>query len=154
MKIHTNASSSPDVRALPGDRTDRGRSRRLKASHLAVIVHLVALAEATGAWAQQPMPTHRAEAANVVRELRRIRVACRYGVSPEPRVPANVNLVLYNGDRTQVGMNRLSRLMHDSPLDVHVAQTLSLDQTAAAHRALAAHHVGKLVMRVHAQRPL
>lgn len=84
----------------------------------------------------------------------RAKVACPYGVSPEPRVPPNVDLMLYNGDRTQVGINKLSRLMHDSPLEVHVAQILSLDQTVAAHRALAEHYVGKLVMRVHAQRSL
>lgn len=76
------------------------------------------------------------------------RVACPYGVSPEPRLSADRELLLYNGDRTQQGTKKLGQFIDAGPLEVHLAKVFSLDQAAAAHRALSEHYVGKLAMRV------
>jgi NADPH:quinone reductase len=76
------------------------------------------------------------------------RVACPYGVLPQPRVSPDKELILYNGDRSQAGTKKLSQLINTGPLEVHLAQVFTLDQAAAAHRTLAEHYVGKLAMRV------
>ncbi len=76
------------------------------------------------------------------------RVACPHGVMPEPNTPLGMRLNLYNGDRSQVGMAKLNRLIESGPFDVHIARSFLLDQAAEAHRALASHFVGKLALRV------
>lgn len=76
------------------------------------------------------------------------RIACPYGVTPEPRVSPGKELLLYNGDRNRAATSRLNKMIDTGPFEVHVAQVFALDQAAAAHRALEEHYVGKLALRV------
>lgn len=76
------------------------------------------------------------------------RVACPHGVMPDPNVRSGVELIRYNGARGKDATDKLNRLIDSGPFDVHVARTFPFDQVVEAHRALAAHYVGKLALRV------
>ncbi|WP_222048351.1 quinone oxidoreductase family protein [Rhizobium bangladeshense] len=76
------------------------------------------------------------------------RVACPYGVMPDPNIRPGVELIRYNGARGQDATDKLNRLIESGPFDVHVARTFPFDQVVDAHRALATHYVGKLALRV------
>ncbi|MQA91229.1 MAG: zinc-binding dehydrogenase [Gemmatimonas sp.] len=78
----------------------------------------------------------------------RARVACPYGVVPEPQIPPGRHLILYNGERSPAATSRLNHLIDSGPFEVHVARTFSLDQASAAHRSLEEHYLGKLALRV------
>jgi NADPH:quinone reductase len=76
------------------------------------------------------------------------RVAVPHGVMPVPAVPPGAQLLLFNGDRSAAATTRLNTSIDAGPFEVHVAHTFPLDRAADAHRALAAHYVGKLALRV------
>jgi NADPH:quinone reductase-like Zn-dependent oxidoreductase len=76
------------------------------------------------------------------------RVACPYGVMPDPNVRPGVEFIRYNGTRSQDATDKLNRLIDSGPFDVHVARTFPFEQVADAHRALTTHYVGKLALRV------
>lgn len=76
------------------------------------------------------------------------RVACPYGVVPEPQVPPGRQVILYNGARGPAATSRLNQIIDSGPFEVHVARTFGLDQATAAHRALEEHYLGKLALRV------
>jgi NADPH:quinone reductase-like Zn-dependent oxidoreductase len=76
------------------------------------------------------------------------RVACPHGVMPEPKVRSGVRLIRYNGDRNQVAIAKLNRLIESGPFEIHVARTFPLDQAVEAHRALGIHYLGKLALRL------
>jgi NADPH:quinone reductase-like Zn-dependent oxidoreductase len=67
---------------------------------------------------------------------------------PDPNVRPGVELIRYNGARSQDATDRLNRLIDSGPFDVHVARTFPFDRVVDAHRALATHYVGKLALRV------
>jgi NADPH:quinone reductase-like Zn-dependent oxidoreductase len=74
------------------------------------------------------------------------RVACPYGVLPEPTVPDGVQLFMYNGDRTQTATDRLNAIIDSSSFEVHIDRTFPLSEVVEAHRTLGTHYVGKLVL--------
>jgi NADPH:quinone reductase len=76
------------------------------------------------------------------------RVAVPHGVMPVPAIPPGAQLLLFNGDRRAAATTRLNESIDATPFEVHVARTFPLDRAADAHRALAVHYVGKLVLRV------
>ena len=76
------------------------------------------------------------------------RVAYPNGVQPEPRARATVQLSSYNGEPDLDIITRLDRLIEAGPFEVHVARTFPLAEAAEAHRALGAHYLGKLALRV------
>lgn len=76
------------------------------------------------------------------------RIACPYGVMPEPKVPTGMSLILYNGDRSGAGIAKLNQLIESGPFEVHVARTFTLDRAAEAHQALGTHFLGKLALRL------
>jgi NADPH2:quinone reductase len=75
------------------------------------------------------------------------RVAYPHGVTPEPKVGPGVRVSNYDVRIDQGAIAKLNRLIEAGPFEVHVARTFPLDQTAAAHRALAEHFLGKLALR-------
>jgi NADPH:quinone reductase-like Zn-dependent oxidoreductase len=74
------------------------------------------------------------------------RISCPHGIMPEPK--DRPGLSRYNGDITQVGFNKLNRLIETGPLVVHIAAIYPLDQAAEAHRMLGTHYLGKIALRV------
>lgn len=76
------------------------------------------------------------------------RVACPYGVQPEPNTKQGVELRMYNGEHDSCATDRLNSLIESGPFTVHIDQTFPLEQAAAAHQALASHYVGKIVLKI------
>lgn len=74
------------------------------------------------------------------------RVACPYGVLPEPTVPDGVQLFMYNGDRSQTATDRLNAIIESSSFKVHIDRTFPLSEVVEAHRMLDTHFVGKLAL--------
>jgi NADPH:quinone reductase len=75
------------------------------------------------------------------------RVAYPNGVEPEPKARAAVSIQSYDGQPNPQSIEKLNRLIEEGPFEVHIARTFQLDQAADAHRALDAHHLGKLALR-------
>jgi NADPH2:quinone reductase len=75
------------------------------------------------------------------------RVAYPNGVEPVPKVRPAVSVRSYDGTPTPQAIEKLNRLIEAGSFEVHVARTFRLDQAADAHRALDAHHLGKLALR-------
>jgi NADPH:quinone reductase len=61
------------------------------------------------------------------------RVACPYGVFPEPNVPTGVQLLMYNGDRSQTATSTLNEIIGSSSFEVHVAGTFPLSTKLWRH---------------------
>ena len=76
------------------------------------------------------------------------RVACPYGVMPQPRLSPDRKLFFYNGNRSPDATTRLNRLIESGPLEIHVAEVFTLDQAAEAHRMLGTHFLGKIALRL------
>jgi NADPH:quinone reductase-like Zn-dependent oxidoreductase len=76
------------------------------------------------------------------------RVAHPNGVEPVPKVRPGVRLSNYNVVVDPKTIVRLNHLIEAGPFEAHVARTFSLDQAAAAHKALKEHYVGKLALRL------
>jgi len=76
------------------------------------------------------------------------RVAFPNGIVPEPEARPGVRAVRYDGVRDQEATARLNHLIASGPFEVHVSGSFPIDQVAEAHRALDAHYLGKLVLRV------
>ena len=75
------------------------------------------------------------------------RVAYPNGVEPKPQVPSGVTIQSYDGEPDPQAIERLNRLIASGGFEVRIASTFTLDQAADAHRALDAHHLGKLALR-------
>ncbi len=75
------------------------------------------------------------------------RAAHPNGVQPAPRAPDGVTLKTYDGRPDAAAITRLNALIEEGPFTVHVSRTFTLGQAAEAHRALAGHFLGKLVLR-------
>jgi NADPH:quinone reductase-like Zn-dependent oxidoreductase len=75
------------------------------------------------------------------------RVAYPNGVEPEPKVRQSVRVQSYDGRPDPDLIEKINQLIEAGPFHVHIAQTFRLDQAADAHRALDAHHLGKLTLQ-------
>ena len=75
-------------------------------------------------------------------------LAYPHGVEPEPKGRDDIKVNAYDGRVTAGLYERLNRLIEAAPFTVKVASTYSLDQAAAAHRALDQHHLGKLALKL------
>jgi NADPH:quinone reductase-like Zn-dependent oxidoreductase len=75
------------------------------------------------------------------------RVAYPNGVEPEPKVRQGVNVQSYDGTPDPNVIEKVNRLIEAGPFHVHIDQTFRLEQAADAHRALNAHHLGKLALQ-------
>jgi len=77
------------------------------------------------------------------------RVAYPNGVEPEPRPPAGVTLLAYDGVPSHEAFERLNRLIAAGPFHIEVGGVYRLENAAQAHRELGQHHLGKLAFRIH-----
>jgi NADPH:quinone reductase-like Zn-dependent oxidoreductase len=75
------------------------------------------------------------------------RVAYPNGVEPEPRARPAVHVQSYDGVPDEQVIEKINRLIEAGPFHVHIARMYKLDRAADAHRALEAHHLGKLALR-------
>jgi NADPH2:quinone reductase len=75
-------------------------------------------------------------------------VAFPNGVTPEPRTRSAVRLVRYDGERDRAATDRLNRLVEAGAFTVHVDRAFPLEQVADAHRLIAGHYLGKVVLRI------
>lgn len=76
------------------------------------------------------------------------RVACPLGVQPEPNTNQGIELRMYNGDHSASATTRLNSLIESGPFTVHIDKTFPLEQAAVAHKALASHFIGKIVLTI------
>jgi NADPH2:quinone reductase len=77
------------------------------------------------------------------------RVAYPNGVEPPPFAPEGVSVLAYDGTPAREAFERLNHLIGPDPFHVELGRVFALDEAADAHRALARHHLGKLVLKVH-----
>jgi NADPH2:quinone reductase len=76
------------------------------------------------------------------------RVAFPRGVKPRPKGRPGQVVTEYVGDHASPDdFGKLNWLIESGPFEVHLARTFPLEQAAEAHRALDAHHLGKLALR-------
>lgn len=76
------------------------------------------------------------------------RVAYPYGVQPEPRGRAGVEVVGYDGTPGRAAFDRLNALVESRPFHVHVSDRFALADAARAHRALEERHLGRVILIV------
>ena len=76
------------------------------------------------------------------------RVAWPTGVEPEPQGRPELQLTGFNGEPDGDILARFHRAVTAGPFTVHVARSFPLEQAAQAHRALEAHYLGKLALRL------
>ncbi len=77
------------------------------------------------------------------------RIAYPNGVEPEPKAPAGVELLAYDGVPNAQGFDRLNELIGDEPFHVELGRVFSLDEIGKAHQALGKHHLGKFALKLH-----
>lgn len=78
------------------------------------------------------------------------RVAYPNGVRPKPQTRSGVKTLSFDAVRGPSASDRLHRWIASGPFDVHVSRVFPLQEIAGAHRALEAHHLGKLALRLRA----
>lgn len=76
------------------------------------------------------------------------RAAFPKGVQPEPQARAGLALSSYYGAPDHDIIARLNGWIEAGPFRTHIAHSYALEQAADAHRALEAHYLGKLALRV------
>lgn len=76
------------------------------------------------------------------------RVAYPDGVWPKPRTKQGVELRMYNGVTSRKATDRLNSLIESGPFTVHIDKKFPLEHAAVAHKALASHFVGKIVLTI------
>jgi NADPH:quinone reductase-like Zn-dependent oxidoreductase len=76
------------------------------------------------------------------------RVAYPNGVTPKPQPRSGVNARSFDAVRGSSATNRLHGWIASSPFEVHVSRVFALEEVADAHRALEAHHLGKLALHL------
>jgi NADPH:quinone reductase-like Zn-dependent oxidoreductase len=74
------------------------------------------------------------------------RVGWPNGVMPQPDVPANIQAIRFDGDRSQSAFEELNRLIESGSFEIHIAHTFQLGQASKSHEMLATHFVGKLAL--------
>jgi NADPH:quinone reductase-like Zn-dependent oxidoreductase len=78
------------------------------------------------------------------------RVAYPNGVEPEPRPPAGVTSISYDGTPSPDAFQRLNSLIERGPFHVELGRIYPLQEAAQAHRDLEKHHLGKVALRMSA----
>lgn len=73
------------------------------------------------------------------------RVAHPYGVRP-PKGRAGVQVIGYEGRPDRDVLDRLNALIERRPFSLHIEHRFPLADAAQAHRALADHHVGRMIL--------
>lgn len=76
------------------------------------------------------------------------RVAHPDGVWPEPHTRQGIEIRKYDGDTSRKATNRLNALIESKPFTIHIDKTFTLEQAVAAHKALASHYVGKIILTI------
>lgn len=76
------------------------------------------------------------------------RVAYPAGIQPEPQASARIQLSSYYGTVDAEVLRRFHQITTRPPWAVAVDHVFPLDQAGAAHRALDAHHLGKLALQI------
>jgi NADPH:quinone reductase-like Zn-dependent oxidoreductase len=74
------------------------------------------------------------------------RAAYPNGVPEAPQARDGKKVVSYSGRPTPQAFARLNTLIDGGPFEVHIARTFSLEDAAAAQRALGDHYLGKLAL--------
>lgn len=75
------------------------------------------------------------------------RIAYPHGVYPEPKGPAGVEVIPYDGVPDPGILQKLNRLIESGPFTVHIAKTFPLERAADAKRDLERHYLGKMEVR-------
>jgi NADPH2:quinone reductase len=75
------------------------------------------------------------------------RVAYPNGVEPEPQARPDIDTQGYDFNPDAAAFQKLNQLIEAGPFHVHIADRFSLEQAAAAQRALEDHHLGKIVLK-------
>jgi NADPH:quinone reductase-like Zn-dependent oxidoreductase len=75
------------------------------------------------------------------------RVAHPYGVKP-PQGRAGVQVLAYQGRPDRQALDQLNALIESRPFSLHIDHRFPLADAAQAHRALADHHVGRMILTV------
>lgn len=75
-------------------------------------------------------------------------VAYPFGVQPEPKGSARVTAKGYMGAPGREALDRLNALIASSSFFVHLSDQFDLSAASEAHQTLAAHHVGRIVLKV------
>lgn len=74
------------------------------------------------------------------------RLAWPNGVTPVPEGGDDVVAAAFNGRPSRALLDKLNALIESRPFSVHLWKTLPLAEAADAHRALAGHHLGRIVL--------
>jgi NADPH:quinone reductase len=75
------------------------------------------------------------------------RVAYPHGVEPAPK-QRGVEVIGYDGEAGATHLAALNRAVTKNPLKVPIGATFALDEVAEAHRKVAEHVLGKVVLRI------
>jgi NADPH:quinone reductase len=75
------------------------------------------------------------------------RVAYPNGVEPEPQARTGIDVKGYDFNPDAAAFQKLNELIEAGPFHVHIADRFSLEQAAAAQRALDDHHLGRIVLK-------
>jgi len=78
------------------------------------------------------------------------RIAHPNGVEPEPKGSPGIKVIAYDGVPDPDVFERLNNWIAAGPFHVELGRTYQLEDAAQAHRDLTQHHLGKLVLRIHA----
>jgi NADPH:quinone reductase-like Zn-dependent oxidoreductase len=76
------------------------------------------------------------------------RVAYPHGVRPAPTGRPDIDVIGYDGNPHREVLDRLSALVASRPFSVHISDRFALADAPQAHRALADHHAGRVVLNV------
>ena len=76
------------------------------------------------------------------------RIAYPNGVEPEPKAFPGVKVFAYDGTPSPEAFERLNALIARGLFHVAIHRTYRLDEAAQAHRDVAKHHLGKLVLKI------
>lgn len=77
------------------------------------------------------------------------RIAYPNGVEPVPHGPKGVKARAYDGIPSRETLERLNALIEAGPFHLELGHLYAMAEAAQAHRAVQAHHLGKLALRIH-----
>lgn len=75
------------------------------------------------------------------------RVAYPHGVDPEPEVSEGVKLKAYDGVCNEQVLRKLNHLIELGDFEVNIWKSFPLNKVAEAHKAVAQHHCGKIILK-------
>jgi NADPH2:quinone reductase len=74
------------------------------------------------------------------------RLAHPNGVQPAPKAGPGVEVSAYDGTPDRKLLDKLNRLIESRPFKLHLSGTFPLEKADEAHRELAKHHLGRMVL--------